>query len=47
MRCHLFQFITKSKKVSCLCGWERTLKTNDTALAHKKFEAHRAEAARL
>ena len=46
MRCHLFQFIGKSKKVSCLCGWERTLKSNDPALAHKKFKAHRLEASK-
>lgn len=46
MRCHLFQFVSKTKKVSCQCGWERTLKSGDAALAHKKFEAHRAEAAK-
>lgn len=47
MRCHLFQFVSKSKKVSCLCGWERTLKSGDVAAAHKKFEEHSLEAAKL
>ncbi|TPW22108.1 MAG: hypothetical protein FD126_14 [Elusimicrobia bacterium] len=47
MRGHLFQFITKSKKVSCICGWERTLKTSDTASAHKKFEAHLSEISKI
>lgn len=46
MKCHLFQFVTKTKKLSCLCGWERTLKNTDMVLAHRKFDAHRAEAAR-
>ena len=46
MKFHLFQFVTKTKKLSCLCGWERTLKSTDMAQAHKRFEAHRAEASR-
>lgn len=46
MRCHLFQFVSKSKKVSCLCGWERTLKSGDVAAAHKKFDEHRLEASK-
>ncbi|MCX5790286.1 MAG: hypothetical protein NTX64_17530 [Elusimicrobia bacterium] len=43
MKYHLFEFHSAKKKVKCLCGWERTLKTNNLALAYQKFEAHRAE----
>ena len=43
MKSHLFEFTSKNKKVKCICGWERTLKSHDVVLAHKKFQAHRAE----
>jgi hypothetical protein len=35
------------KKLKCICGWERTLKTADVSLAHEKFQEHCAEAERL
>ena len=43
----MFEFVTKTKKLKCLCGWERTLKTTDSELVYKKFAEYRAEAARL
>ena len=46
MRSHLYEFVSKTKKLKCLCGWERTLRTTDMALVYKKFEAHCAEVSR-
>lgn len=46
MRAHLFEFRSDKKKLKCLCGWERTLKTADIEAAYEKFEEHRAEADR-
>lgn len=46
MRAHLFEFRSDKKKLKCLCGWERTLKTADIDAAYKKFEEHRVEATR-
>ena len=46
MRAHLFEFVTKSKKLSCVCGWKRILKSTDIAAAHKRFDEHRIEAAK-
>ena len=46
MKAHLYEFVTKSKKLKCLCGWERTLKTTDMNAVYAKFEAHRSEASR-
>jgi hypothetical protein len=43
MKYHLFEFNSEKKKVKCLCGWERTLKTNNTPLAYEKFATHQAE----
>ena len=40
---HLFEFKSDKKKLKCICGWERTLKTADIRVAHEKFEEHRAE----
>ena len=46
MRAHLFEFRSDNRKLKCLCGWERTLKSTDIVAAREKFEEHRAEAAR-
>ena len=45
LKTHLYEFISKSKKLKCLCGWERTLKTSDADAVTKKFAEHRAEEA--
>lgn len=44
MRIHLYEFRSDKKKLTCLCGWERTLKTTDPKAADKKFAEHRLEA---
>jgi hypothetical protein len=47
MRLHLFEFHSEKKKVKCICGWERTLKTADVRAAHERFKKHCAEQAAL
>ena len=47
LKTHLYEFVSKTKKLKCLCGWERTLKTADPVLIDKKFAEHRAEASRV
>lgn len=47
LKTHLYEFVSKSKKLKCLCGWERTLKTSDAEVIYKKFKEHCAEASRL
>jgi hypothetical protein len=47
LKTHLYEFVSKTKKLKCLCGWERTLKTADSEAISKKFAEHCAEAARL
>ncbi|HVE11770.1 MAG TPA: hypothetical protein VNI01_00125 [Elusimicrobiota bacterium] len=42
MRVHLYEFRSQAKKISCICGWERTLKSTSPEAAYKKFEQHRA-----
>lgn len=44
MRAHLFEFRSDKRKLKCLCGWERTLKSADIDAAYAKFAAHVAEA---
>ena len=46
MKMHLFEFKSDKKKLKCLCGWERTLKTADVRAAYERFKAHCAEFAR-
>ncbi|MDX6769415.1 MAG: hypothetical protein SF051_07775 [Elusimicrobiota bacterium] len=46
MKAHLFEFRSDTRKLKCLCGWERTLKITDPEAAREKFEEHRAEATR-
>ena len=43
MKMHLFEFHSEKKKLKCLCGWERTLKTADVRVAHDKFKEHYSE----
>lgn len=40
MKIHLFEFHAGKKKLKCLCGWERTLKTADSKAAYAKFTEH-------
>lgn len=44
MRAHLFEFRSDKRKLKCLCGWERTLKSADVDAAYEKFALHVAEA---
>lgn len=43
---HLFEFKSDKKKLKCICGWERTLKSTDIKAAYEKFREHCAEEAR-
>ena len=43
MKVHLFEFKSDKRKLKCLCGWERTLKTTDVKVAYEKFAEHRDE----
>jgi hypothetical protein len=43
----LYEFKTDKKKLKCLCGWERTMKTTDAASIDKKFAEHRAQESKL
>ncbi len=45
MKFHLYEFRSDKKKLKCLCGWERTLKTADPKVVHKTFAAHTKDAA--
>jgi hypothetical protein len=45
LRTHLYEFLSQKKKLKCLCGWERTIKTADIPSIQKKFEEHKAQAA--
>ena len=47
MKMHLYEFKSDKKKLKCLCGWERTLKTADTRAAYEKFQEHCTEQARV
>ncbi len=47
MKMHLFEFRSDKKKLKCLCGWERTLKTADIKAAYAKFQEHCSESARV
>lgn len=46
MKMHLFEFHSDKKKLKCLCGWERTLKTADIKAAYARFAKHCSESAR-
>lgn len=47
MKMHLFEFKSDKKKLKCLCGWERTLKSTDIKAAYVRFAEHTADAAKL
>ena len=40
---HLYEFFSQKKKLRCLCGWERTMKTADISAVYKKFAEHCAQ----
>lgn len=40
MRIHLYEFRAANKKLTCACGWQRTLKTADSKTVHKTFSEH-------
>jgi hypothetical protein len=40
VRAHLYEFRNDNKKLKCLCGWERTLKTSDPKIIQKTFDGH-------
>ena len=40
MKIHLYEFRSDKKKLKCLCGWERTLKSSDPKLVYKTFSDH-------
>jgi hypothetical protein len=46
LKIHLYEFKSDKKKLKCLCGWERTVKTADLPLVYKKFAEHCAQEAR-
>jgi hypothetical protein len=43
-RAHLFEFRSDKRRLKCLCGWERTLKSADVDAAYERFALHVAEA---
>lgn len=40
---HLYEFKSDKKKVRCLCGWERTVRTADIPTTYKMFKDHCAQ----
>lgn len=46
MRVHLYEFRSDKRKLTCSCGWERTLKTVDPKAAASVFHEHREESER-
>lgn len=44
MRIHLYEFRSDKKKLTCLCGWEKTMKTSDPKLLGAAFAAHQLTA---
>lgn len=40
MKIHLYEFRAGKNKLTCLCGWERTLKTSDPKTVRKTFTEH-------
>lgn len=45
MKSHLYEFRADKKKLTCLCGWGRTLKSSDAKLVQQTFKDHCASAA--
>jgi hypothetical protein len=45
MKFHLYEFRADKKKLKCLCGWERTVKTSDPKAVRKLFTDHCADEA--
>lgn len=44
MRIHLYEFRSDKKKLTCLCGWEKTMKTSDPKAVDAVFTEHRLSA---
>lgn len=42
---HLYEFKAEKKKLKCLCGWERTVKTAEIPSTYKLFQDHCAQEA--
>jgi hypothetical protein len=40
LKFHLYEFFSEKKKLKCLCGWERTMKSTDISAVYKKFNEH-------
>ena len=47
MKNHLYEFRSQTKKLKCMCGWEKTMRSSNIERAYKAFEIHRAKAAAL
>ena len=45
MRAHLYEFRSDKRKLKCLCGWERTLKSVDSKTISAAFAEHCKEKA--
>lgn len=45
MRIHVYEFRSEKKKLSCSCGWERTLKSSEDKVIRETFQVHFEEAA--
>jgi hypothetical protein len=43
VRAHLYEFRSANRKLSCVCGWERTMKTTDETKVKAIFNVHCAE----
>jgi len=43
LKIHLYEFRSDKRKLTCSCGWERTLRGVDAKLVDKTFAAHRLE----
>ncbi len=41
----MYEFRSDKRKLTCSCGWERTIKSADAKLVLKTFADHRLQAA--
>lgn len=42
---HLYEFRSDKRKLTCSCGWARTLKSSDAKAVNAAVDLHRVEAA--
>lgn len=40
---HLYEFKSDKKKLKCLCGWERSVKTAEIPSTYEIFKEHCAQ----